>query len=199
MYWGKKCKINYIRIRVSISLDIEKGKINTPFVFRLKVSQRMKITIISERFTVLMWKHLNFEFLFFYSVVNVQGRKWWLGRMVNCPPSFWQISWPYLNQGGTLCPTHYYVHNQCSVATYAPEVHTTYPIWMNGTCIYWINYMRKSFNKARFIIILVFFIPNVLVWKVVEEICTVWPILHFEKEKKSNSNLTLCSSFSSYM
>ena len=32
----------------------------------------MKIIIIFERFTVLMWKHLNFQLLcFFYSVVNV--------------------------------------------------------------------------------------------------------------------------------
>ena len=32
----------------------------------------MKIMIIFERFTVLMWKHLNFQLLcFFYSVVNV--------------------------------------------------------------------------------------------------------------------------------
>ena len=38
----------------------------------LKVSQWMKITIIFERFIVLMWKHLNFQlFCFCYSVVNV--------------------------------------------------------------------------------------------------------------------------------
>ena len=34
----------------------------------------MKIMIIFERFTVLMWKHLNFQLLcFFYSVVNVRS------------------------------------------------------------------------------------------------------------------------------
>ena len=38
----------------------------------VKVSQWMKITILFERFIVLMWKHLNFQlFCFCYSVVNV--------------------------------------------------------------------------------------------------------------------------------
>ena len=26
-----------------------------------------------------------------------------------CPPSFWQTSWPYINQESRLCPAHYYV------------------------------------------------------------------------------------------
>jgi hypothetical protein len=26
-----------------------------------------------------------------------------------CPPSFWQISWPYINQESRLCSAHYFV------------------------------------------------------------------------------------------
>ena len=40
--------------------------------WNLKVSQWMKITIIFERFIVLMWKDLNFQlFCFCYSLLNV--------------------------------------------------------------------------------------------------------------------------------
>ena len=82
---------------------------------------------------------------------------------------------------------------------------TAYQIGMNGTCIYWINDIRKSINKAKLIIIHIFFIPNILVWKVEEEILHVrqktttqgkiWIWLFFFLKVKNRSH---CANFFYY-
>ena len=41
-------------------------------------------------------------------ITTYQARRMWGGRGGPCPPTFWQISLPYLNQGGGLIiPTQY--------------------------------------------------------------------------------------------
>ena len=82
---------------------------------RLKVSQCMKITIIFERFIVLMWKHLNFHlFCFCYSVFSECGVSFYWGpARVNFDSSlFWNcIFTTEKNCGAGI--SNYYWENFC--------------------------------------------------------------------------------------
>ena len=51
----------------------------------------------------------------------VQGRKWWVGRVVNCPPSFWQKRSRQPAAARHNMP-HYWLPTQYLVTSYAPVV-----------------------------------------------------------------------------
>ena len=53
----------------------------------------------------------------------VQGRNWRVGRVGNCPPSFWQNRRSHRPAAARHITLHYCLPTQYLVATYAPEYH----------------------------------------------------------------------------
>ena len=50
-----------------------------------------------------------------------QAYRPWVCRMCHGTPRFWQISWPYFNQGDRLCPPNYYWHTRIFRRSDGPE------------------------------------------------------------------------------
>ena len=50
-----------------------------------------------------------------------QGRNWWVGRMGNCPPSFWQNRRSRRPAAARHIMPHYWLPTQYLVASYAPD------------------------------------------------------------------------------
>ena len=53
---------------------------------------------------------------------NLQGRKWRVGRVGNCPPSFGRIEGAAGRWRGGRGAPHYYLPTQFKVATYTPDL-----------------------------------------------------------------------------
>ena len=73
----------------------------------------------------------------------MQGRRRWVGRAGNCPPRFWEICNPNINQmQGADCDLHITkcLPNHLSVASYVPEcsyfVFNSFVLLKKGIIVY---------------------------------------------------------------